>query len=955
MPERLYLIDVYSLVFQVFHAIPEMTGPQGMPTNAVFGFTRDILNILRQKQPTHLICALDAAGPAERAKVYDAYKAQRSETPDELVPQFPMVGETISAFGIPRVEFPGWEADDVIATVVEQAAKRDMDVFIVSNDKDVRQLLAPRVKIYQVRKDSYLGEAELLADWGVRPDQVIDFQALVGDSVDNVPGVPLIGPKKARALLEQFGTLEAVLAHADLAQGAKLRENLKTYAEQARLSRQLVTLRRDLPLTIDWEHALVGHWDVPKLQDLFRKYGFRRFGEEVRELAASVAPTRAEVPNGQKKTERGMTLDFPDEESAPETGEALGSAEAEPDTQAPPLPSHPPGERERRALRFEIVDSQEKFDELVARLKTLASFALDLETTHIDPIRADIVGWAISWEPHVGYYVPVRGPAGQARLDPTLVVRALRPIVEAPEVEIVNQNIKYDMLVLRRAGIRLRGLGLDPMVGSYLLEPGARSHSLDELARKYFQHEMIPIAGLIGKGLFQKRMDEVDVPLVAEYAAEDAEVAREVSQLIGGELRRQKLWDLYWNLERPLIEVLAEMQYNGIRVDVGQLREQSRDIESRLAGVREQIFSLAGREFNIDSPRQLQQVLFQELKLPVVRKIKTGASTDQDVLEQLAPLHPLPSKLVEHRGLTKLRNTYLDALPELVNSQTGKLHTSFNQVVAATGRLSSSEPNLQNIPIRTPEGRRIRRAFLPESADWRLVCADYSQIELRMLAHFSGDPVLEEAFRQGGDVHTAVAAEVFGVPPDAVDSEMRRMAKAVNFGVIYGQSPFGLATNLGIPQAEAAAFIDNYFARYAGVDRFLKELLKRCAKTGYATTLLGRRRAIAGVRAVPHPNRQRNLPERTAINTVIQGSAADLIKQAMINVFRRLESEGHPARMLLQIHDELVLECPAERVAELGQLLRHEMETAMQLDVPLKVDLAAGTNWLEVEPLEEVA
>jgi DNA polymerase-1 len=901
--------------------------------------------------------------------------------PDELIPQFPMIAETLAAFGVPAIEFPGWEADDVIATIVAAAAERDMDVCIVSNDKDVRQLLGPRVKIYQVRKDLYLGEAELLADWGIRPDQVIDFQSLVGDSVDNVPGVPLVGPKKASALLQQWGTLEEVLAHADQAPGAKLRENLKTYADQARLSRQLVTLRRDLPLTIDWEAARVGRWNAARLQGLFREYGFRRFGDEVRELEAGhtakkgfgiqdsgfredqstsppvhqpTPPANSEIrnPKSEISAERGQESGVGSQGT--DDGESsLTSEIRNPKSEIPPpVPPLPKGESEpagKRALSFTIVDTPEKLAAFVAELARHKRFALDLETTNLDPVRADIVGWAISWQPNAGYYLPVRSPQGQPRLDPDAVVKALRPILEDPQVEVSNQNIKYDMLVLRRAGIRLKGIGVDPMVGNYLLDAGARSHSLDELARRYFQHEMIPIDALIGKGLFQKRMDEVDVPLVAEYAVEDAEVAWELADLIAARLRDEKLWDLYWDLERPLIEVLVEMQNNGIRVDVERLATQSSDIAQRLRGIREQIFSLAGREFNIDSPKQLQQVLFQELGLPVIRKTKTGASTDQEVLEQLASLHPLPSKLVEHRGLTKLKNTYLDALPEMVNSQTGKIHTSFNQVVAATGRLSSSEPNLQNIPIRTEEGRRIRQAFLPSQPDWKLVCADYSQIELRMLAHFSGDKALQEAFRQGGDIHTAVAAEVYRVEPENVDAEMRRVAKAVNFGVIYGQSPFGLAANLGISQAQAAEFIDSYFARYAGVDRYLEEVLRTCARDGCATTILGRRRAIEGIRLPPQANRQRNLPERTAINTVIQGSAADLIKRAMINVYWRLERESHPARLLLQIHDELVLECPVDRVGDLSQLLRTEMEQALPLSVPLEVDIAAGPNWLDVE------
>jgi DNA polymerase-1 len=989
MPELLYLIDVSSLVFQVFHAIPEMTSPRGQPTNAVFGFTRDILTILR-KNPTHVLCAGDSGGPGEREKVFAAYKANRSAMPDELVPQFPLIFETIEAFGIPVLEVPGWEADDVIATTVESAAGRDMDVCIVTNDKDARQLISPRVRIYNVRKDQFLAEPELLAEWGIRPDQVIDFQALVGDSVDNVPGVPLVGPKKAGALLAQFGTLEGVLAHADEAPGAKLRENLKAFAEQARVSRQLVALRRDLPVPIDWDAAHVGRWNEERLQELFREFGFRRFGDEVRALAGGMAAPAPSVPLALSGAERpslepaavggspvaarsavrrlpkkggtGQPSLFGDTE-CDESNTLLSSSAGRkvagedeqlsgpgPDETGPAPATGPHGIR--RALEFQIVDTPQRLAGLVDELRSRQTFCLDLETTSRDPLRGDIVGWAFSWEPHKGFYIPVRAPAGQPQLDAVAVVDALRPVLENPSVHVSNQNIKYDMLVLRRAGINLAGIGVDPMLGSYLLEAGARSHSLDELSRRYLRHEMIPISMLIGKGMSEKRLDEVEVRLVAEYAVEDAEVSWELSGLISRKLREQGLWELYWNLERPLIEVLVEMEANGIRVDAGRLREQSRSLEDRLSAMRREIYAAAGREFNIDSPKQLQQVLFRELGLPVLRRTKTGASTDQDVLERLALEHPLPSLLLEHRTLTKLKGTYLDALPQMINPDTGKIHTSFNQVVAATGRLSSSDPNLQNIPIRADEGRRVREAFVPFEPDWRLLCADYSQIELRMLAHFSDDKVLCAAFEEGIDIHTAVASQIYGVGPEAVDGEMRRVAKAVNFGVIYGQSPFGLSAAIGISKGDAARFIDNYFERYSGVDKYLERLLADCMRTGFATTIMGRRRSIAGIRRQPQPGRQRNLPERTAINTVIQGSAADLIKQAMLNVFARLKRERHPGRILLQIHDELVLESPADRIADLGQLVREEMEQALKLRVPLKVDVSAGSDWLNTEPLE---
>jgi DNA polymerase-1 len=513
--------------------------------------------------------------------------------------------------------------------------------------------------------------------------------------------------------------------------------------------------------------------------------------------------------------------------------------------------------------------------------------------------------------------------------------------------EIINQNIKYDMLVLRRAGVEVKNLGLDTMVGDYLLDAGARGHGLDELSKKYLMRTMIPITDLIGKGKQQILMNQVEVEKVAEYASEDADVAWQLSEIIQAKLKEEGLWNLYWNLERPLIHVLAEMEWNGIKVDVVELKRQSDLASERLTILIAEIHTLAGREFNIDSPKQLATILFDELKLPVIKRTKTGPSTDQEVLEELAPRHELPRKIIEHRQLQKLKGTYLDALPALVNATTGKLHTSFNQTTAATGRLSSSEPNLQNIPIRTEEGRLVRRAFVPSEPGWKLVCLDYSQIELRMLAHFCRDPALVESFRNGEDIHRRVAAEVFNIPQDAVTSEQRRVAKAVNFGVIYGQTGYGLAAVLGIDQDEAEDFIEGYFKRYAGVEAFIAKTLEECRTTGYARTILGRRREIVGIR--PHRFRNLNVPERTAVNSVIQGSAADLIKKAMIQVHARLKTQKHPARMLLQIHDELVFEAPEAQVASLIEIARHEMETAIPVSVPIVVDVKSGDNWLDAK------
>lgn len=895
MNKLLYIVDTFSLLFQVYHAVGEMTGPQGQPTNAVFGFTRDLIHLRRDLQPTHLVCAMDSSEPAVRNEIYPEYKANRDEIPVDLAPQIPMAIDVIHGFRIPAVECAGWEADDVIATLTRQAVAEGFEVRVVSSDKDLRQLLGPHVAIYNVRKDKLFDEAELQQEWGVRPEQVIDFQSLVGDSVDNIPGVPLVGPKKAQALLEKFGSLEEVLAHADESPGPKLRENLKRFAQQARISRQLVTLNCELPLKFDLETARLQEPDRQRLLELFRQWGFRRFAEEMQSASAGAGKTKTQ---------------------------------------------------ERR---WETIDTDKKLGRFLAELKRQRKFCVDLETTGLDAVRAEIVGWAFSWQAGRGYYLPVDGPPGQSTLPPEKVRAEVGPLLEDPQVEIVNQNIKYDMIVLRRCGVTLRGVGVDPMVGDYLLDAGARSHSLGALAEKYLAHRMIPIDELIGKGKKQKKMFEVDVSAAAEYASEDADVAFQLAETIADELKQQGLWDLYWDLERPLIPVLADMQYTGIRVDAAELKRQSKELSVRLDQLVEEIYEMAEREFNIGSPKQLSEVLFDQLELPVLKRTKTGASTSQDVLEKLAALHPLPATIIEHRHLAKLKGTYLDALPALINPETGRIHASFHQTVAATGRLSSSEPNLQNIPIRTEEGRRVRKAFIPAEPGWKLLCADYSQIELRILAHFSDDEALQAAFREGADIHTAVAAEIFGLDPEEVDSAQRRIAKAVNFGVIYGQSPYGLSEALGIGQEEAADFIDNYFRRYRGVEQYLTRLLQECAESGYARTILGRRRKITGVR--PDAGLQRNLAERTAINTVVQGSAADLIKRAMISLHERLEREDHPAKMLLQIHDELIFEVPENESASLVDMVRQEMTSALELNVPLVVDVSVGENWLETQPV----
>ncbi len=943
----LFLIDTFSLLFQVFHAIPSMTSPKGLPSNAVFGFTRDLFNILRTQRPTHWLCAMDSPGPGTREALYPKYKANRTEMPEDLRPQIEMVQQVMDGFGIPKLRCDGWEADDVMATLTRQAVERGYNVRIVTNDKDARQLLGPHVRIFNVRKNTWIDESDLKADWGIRPDQAIDFQSLVGDSVDNVPGVPLVGPKKATALLEQFGSLDEVLLNADKVAGEKLKSNLKEFADQARLSRTLVTLNQHLDLNIDWDAMQVGRVDVIRLAALFQEFGFRRFIDDAKSL-----PSEFKLAT--------------DDDAATTSHQ----------TSVPSEPTH----------RCEIVENDTQLTAFIKQLQTQNEFCLDVIASAPNPTQADIIALTFTWETERSWFVPVSEhaplPLGEGGRRPgegsaqqiatplqasprrqqslfdeepsppieappspapqqstSQVLLALKPILESPDVQIANHDLKFDLLLLHRAGIRVTGLGVDPMVASYLIEAGARGHDLPALADKYLQKALPPF----DPALF------ADQPSLAEWAAERADVAWQLSRQLADELRREGLWDLYWNLERPLIGVLAEMETAGIRVDVPDLRRQSAELTLRLTDLVAEIHQIAGHEFNIDSPKQLAKVLFEELSLPVMKKTKTGPSTDQDVLEKLALVHPLPAKIIEHRQLSKLKGTYLDSLPELVNPQTGKIHARFNQVVAATGRLSSSDPNIQNIPIRTTEGHRVRRAFIPSEPGWKFVCADYSQIELRILAHFCGDPVLCEAFAKGTDIHTAVACEIFNVTPDVVSSEQRRIAKAVNFGVLYGQSAFGLSEALHIDQDEATLFIDQYFAKYAAVDEYITRTLAEVARTGFATTILGRRRAISGIR--PERKQQLNLSERTAINTVIQGSAADLIKQAMLRIRDRLAKTQHPGRLLLQIHDELVFETPADEVTSLAALVRDEMTNAMSLRVPLAVDVSVGENWQALESL----
>lgn len=969
---KLYLVDAHSLIFQVFYAIRGMTSPTGLPTNAVYGFLRDML-FLRSLKPDYLLCCFDRSEPTFRSDLYPEYKAHREAMPEDLTLQIPMIEQALEALRIPVLSAYRYEADDLLATLARLGAERGLDVYLCTSDKDCRQLINDRVRLYNLRKHEEFGRSELLEDWGVTPEQVVDLQALVGDTVDNVPGVPGIGIKTAAKLLQEFGTLDNLMANLDKVAGAKKQESLRASRELVQKSRQLVRLADDVPLQVDWEGWKLQPLDRERLLRCCREWGFQSLAQQIRMQSEepAAAPVQSELfpSNGEELFPFGANAQLPEasHREAPPEAAHLNNEEAFGDEEDPRNKGKGRVRPSKGFEHYHLINTAEGFACFLQKLSDQKRFAIDLETTSLSPRDAEIVGIALSWDKGEGYYLPLLGPAGEAVLDKQKTLSSLKPLLEDPSRAKVNQNIKYDLMVFRAQGIELTGIAGDPMVADYLLHAGERSHNLEELARRYLNHQVIPITDLIGKKSrkqAQLRMDEVPTEKVCVYAAEDADIAWQLTELLEEKLRRiPELYQLYENLEIPLIEVLAELEFNGIRLDVDYLGRLSQEMGAELETLEAEIYALAGHPFNIGSLPQLRKVLFEELKLPIQGRtgITGAASTDQETLEKLATLdHPgaqLPRKILEHRQISKLKGTYVDALPGMVNRRTQRVHASFNQTVAATGRLSASDPNLQNIPVRRERGQQIRRAFLPEPG-WGLLTADYSQIELRLLAHFCQDEALCRAFAEDRDVHSAVAAQIFHVAESEVRPDQRRMAKTVNFGVIYGISAAGLAQRLEISKEEATTFIEAYFARYPRVEQYQKQLLEDCRRNGYVTTILGRRRSFDRTAIRAHSSYQnRNQAEREAINMEVQGSAADLIKLAMLQVHRRLRKEGMQARLLLQIHDELVFEAPVQEKAALAELVRHEMTVPpakkLSLRVPLRVDLAWGPNWLDVQAVEE--
>jgi DNA polymerase I len=928
------VVDSHSLIYQVFHALPPMTGPNGEEVGAVHGFLRDLADLRSKWQPDFLICAFDESDVTFRNQLYSEYKAHRDPMPEALRAQMPLIHRAVETLDIAKLSMPGFEADDILATIAAEVEKAGGRCLLVTSDKDCRQLLSDRVQMLNIRKSELYGVEQLQETWGIAPHQVVDFQAMVGDTSDNVPGVPQIGPKAAQQLLAEFGSLYEILNNVDRVAGNKRQETLRTHRDSAILSEQLVRLRKDVPIEWNWPSWGNPQPDLTQVESMFRDFGIRRLAERF-VIANSPAPN---VTIGETLDRSKYRCAVGDPQSANELTTTTDQR-----TIIQEAPSLCPVWIPFESLKQEILAHYQRTPECDRWL------AIDTETTSLSARDAEPVGYSIAWSLGQAAYLPVRGPQPERLLDHDSVKNFLKQLLEDPTIPKIGQNIKYDLIVLRGQGLSVHPIGMDTMVADYLLEPGGRNHNLDELAKRHLGHETITIDTLIGSGKDQRSMESVDVDRVAIYAAEDVDVPFRLRPRLLPRLQSAELDRVFSEIELPLIEVLAEMEFNGIAIDTQQLAQLSRKFEDKITILHSEIMLMAGEDFNPDSPKQLANILFNKLNLRVVKKTKTGPSTDVEVLQELASEHPLPAKIVEYRQATKLKGTYIDALPRLISTKTGRLHTSFRQDIAATGRLSSSDPNLQNIPVRTEDGRAIRSAFRPGPDDWLLMTADYSQIELRVLAHYCDDASLKNAFENDEDIHARVAAEVHGVSVADVTSAMRRGAKAINFGILYGQSPFGLAKALGISKGEAASFIDTYFDRYKSVRNFMRETLDACRRDGFVKTISGRKRYLQGIRdfATLNPQQQKTLlePERMAVNTVIQGSAADMIKIAMIRVHRRLRESNLQAKLLLQIHDELVFEVAPQDVATLSEMVRKEMIEAVAVNVPLKVDIKVGPNW----------
>lgn len=958
MPEKkLFLLDAMALVFRAYYALirsPRITS-KGKNTNAQFGFTSTLLDLINKEKPTHLAVVFDTSAPTERHTDFAAYKSNRQETPEDISVAIPEIKRIVKAFNLPCLEMDGYEADDIIGSLALEAADMGYTVYMVTPDKDYGQVVRDNIFMYkppfQGNSVEIMGPKEICAKWGIqRVDQVIDILGLMGDAVDNIPGIPGIGEKTAAKLLAEYDNIENLLANADKIKGA-VGEKVRNGRDLALMSKKLATFITNVPVPFHEEDFRIKEKNTEALTEIFNELEFRALSKRV----LGTEGTAQDIWNGQKTvaaTESGPVSkdlfgnDIPQKRTAPAASpvgnEPLPKQDEEEETDTPPANLLT---IEQVPHQYHLVTTTEEIAALIALLETKHEIAFDTETTNIDANLAEIVGMSFSFEKASAYYVSM--PADDAAVK--AILQLFKPLFDREDVLWVGQNIKYDMLMLKWCGFELKGQIYDTMLANYVIDPDGK-RSMDMLSMKYLGYQPVSIETLIGKkGKGQQSMRDVPVEQVKEYAAEDADVTLQLKAVFDPMLTQKEVRRVFEKVENPLVPVLVNMEHEGVGLDVAFLKEYSRELEKDIHQAEENVYAHAGLKFNIGSPKQLGEVLFEKMKIDAgQKKTKTGQyATGEDILQKLRHKHPLVEDILAYRELTKLKSTYVDALPGLINPRTGRLHTSYNQAVAVTGRLSSNNPNLQNIPIRTERGREIRKAFIARDKDHCIISADYSQIELRIVAAISGDEAMIQAFKDKKDIHTATAAKVYGVEESAVTKEMRRAAKAVNFGIIYGQSAFGLAENIGVSRTEAKTIIDNYFKQYSSIKGYMDQSINFAKEHGYVETIMGRKRWLKDIYSANFT--VRGFAERNAINMPIQGTAADMIKLAMIAIHRELKSSGLQSRMILQVHDELVFDVPRGEEDKVRPLIVNCMQHAMKLpfDVPTDVETGIGTNWLE--------
>ena len=890
-----YLIDGYALLYRSHFALIRnpLINTKGQHTSALYGFTNTLLKLIKEDSPDYIVAVFDGKEKTFRHKMYPEYKATREKMPDELRSQLSILWDLVESFNIKSLLVNGFEADDIIGTLAIMGKKNNLNCKIISGDKDFMQLVDSNIKLHSPGKNGatiIYGPDEVKKKWGVPPSQIVDLLGLMGDSSDNVPGVRGVGVKTAVKLLEKYGSFEKILENADDIDNKKIRDSLKNESELAYLSKKLVTIKTDMDLDVDFKDLRLKEFNLKKLTNIFDELEFHKFKKEL---------------YYSKSTKKNNKI----------------------------------------KKSYLIVDNDSKLRNMINELKNSKLISLDLETTSVNPIEADIVGFSFSINKNSGWYVPILFPNKKKNIfngedDLKTVLLQLKEILENEKIHKCGQNIKYDLLIFKRHNIYINSITFDTMIASHLIKPEERSYKLDRLSQEYLNYEMMPISQLIGVGKDQKKMYDVKLEKITFYAVEDADVCLQLVKKLNDKILNDGLYDFFQKIELPLIDVLTDMELNGVYVDKDMMKKMSLWMENKLLLLSKEIFKISGKEFNINSPKQLSEILFDEIGLKQVKK----RSTDVTVLEFLKNTHPLPKKILEYRTIQKLKSTYVDTLPELINKETGRIHTSFSQTITSTGRLSSSNPNFQNIPIRTNNGKEIRNAFVPQKNGWKIFSADYSQIELRIMAHLSKDENLINAFLNNEDIHARTSSNLFNVPIENVSNDMRRTAKIVNFGVMYGAGPYRLSQELGIPMAESKKIISSYFERYSGIKNYINNTLDFARKNKYVKTILGRRRYCYDI--LNDNQRIRSSIERAVINMPIQGTAAELIKIAMIAIHKNILINNFKSKMILQIHDELIFETPEDEIDKLKTMVLFEMENAMNLDVPLIIDYGIGDSWL---------